>query len=184
LQTLTGVYYAWKKGELLLGIKYCEDSFKESEKINDIELMASTGGYLCLLYWWSGKCRRVIDVAPKVIALLEKTQRQSEAFGRPFNLYSVIHGWYANCMAMLGDFEKAKALLEKGLDFAPKIKDQRALAVLELQSGWVRNFRGDGKNAIVHFKNCIRYCEEGFAALFGITWGETLNLPGSIRRRA
>jgi tetratricopeptide (TPR) repeat protein len=171
LQTLTGVYYAWKKGELLLGIKYCEDSFKESENINDIGLMTSTGGYLCLLYWWKGECHKSVDVAPKVIALLEKTRRQSESFGRPFNLYSVIHAWYANCMAMLGNFEEAKALLEKGLAFALKIKDLRALAVLELQSGWVRNFRGDGKNAIAHFQNCIRYCEEGFIALFGIIWG-------------
>jgi tetratricopeptide (TPR) repeat protein len=171
LMTLTGVYYAWKKGELLLGIKYCEDSFKESENINDIGLMASTGGYLCLLYWWKGECHKSVDVAPKVIALLEKTRRQSESFGRPFNLYSVIHAWYANCMAMLGNFEEAKALLEKGLAFALKIKDLRALAVLELQSGWVRNFRGDGKNAIAHFQNCIRYCEEGFIALFGIIWG-------------
>jgi class 3 adenylate cyclase/tetratricopeptide (TPR) repeat protein len=168
LQTLTGVYYAWKKGDLLLGIKYCENSFKESEKINDIGLMASAGGYLCLLYWWSGKCRSVIDVAPKVIAMLEKTQRQSEAFGRPFNLYSVIHAWYANCMAMLGNFRKATVLLEEGLDFGLKIKDPRALAVLELQSGWVHNFRADGKSALAHLQSCIKYCEEAQFPLFGI----------------
>ncbi len=170
LMTLTGVYYAWKKGELLLGIKYCEDSYRESEKINDIGLMASTGGYLCLLYWWAGECRKSVAVASKVIVLLEKTQRQSESFGRPFNLYSVIHAWNANCTTMLGNFEKGRALLEKGLDFALKIKDLRSLAVLELQSGWARNFRGEGKNAKAHLQNCIKYCEQGFIYLFGITW--------------
>jgi class 3 adenylate cyclase len=170
LQTLAGVYYAWKKGDLLLGIKYCEDSYRESEKINNIGLMASAGGYLCLLYWWAGECRKSVSVASKIIALLEKTQRQSESFGRPFNLYSVIHAWYANCTTMLGNFEKAKALLEKGLDFGLKIKDIRSLAVLELQSGFARNFMGKGKDAIAHLQNCIRYCEQGFFYLFGITW--------------
>jgi len=170
LMTLTGVYYAWKKGELLKGIKYCEDSYRESEEINDIGLIASAGGYLCLLYWWAGECRKSVAVASKVIALLETTQRQAESFGRPFNLYSVIHAWYANCTTMLGNFEKAKALLEKGLDFGLKIKDIRSLAVLELQSGFARNFMGEAKDAIAHLKNCIKYCEQGFFYLFGITW--------------
>jgi tetratricopeptide (TPR) repeat protein len=169
--TLTGVYYAWKKGELLLGIKYCEDSFRESENINDIGLMASTGGYLCLLYWWKGECHKSVDVAPKVIAMLDKTQRQAEFFGRPTNLYSVIHAWYAECMAMLGNFEEAKALLNKSLDFAHKLKDLRALSIIELHNGWVRNFRGEGKKAIAHLQNCIKYCEKGFTHLFGVTWG-------------
>jgi tetratricopeptide (TPR) repeat protein len=71
---------------------------------------------------------------------------------------------------MLGNFEKGRALLEKGLDFALKIKDLRSLAVLELQSGWARNFRGEGKNAKAHLQNCIKYCEQGFIYLFGITW--------------
>ena len=170
-QTLIGVYYAWKKGDLLLGVQYCEGSFGESEKLNDIGLTAFSGGYLCLLYLWKTDCHKLVDTAPKVIALLEKTHRQAEFFGGPTNLYSVIHAWYANGMAVLGNFEKAKTLLEKGIDFALKIKDLRALAVLELQYGWMQNFRGDAKNAIAHFKNCIKYCEEGQFPLFGIAWG-------------
>jgi class 3 adenylate cyclase len=169
--SIFGLYYGWKKGDLLPGIKYSEDAFNKAEQINDIGLMASTGGYLCLLYWWSGKCRSVIDVAPKIITMLEKTERQSDFFGNPYNLYSVIHAWYANCSAMLGNFEEAVSLIEKGFNFALEIKNIGALAVLELQYGWLQNFKGDGKNAIEHLQNLIRYCEEGQSFLFPIAWG-------------
>ncbi|HEA69349.1 MAG TPA: guanylate cyclase [Desulfobacterales bacterium] len=177
--SLIGQYYAWQKGNLPLGIKYSEDSFKAAEKINDIGLLASTGGYLCLLYWWSGKCSSVIDLAPKIIALIEKTERQSESFENPYNLYSVIHAWYANCSAMLGNFEEAISLIEKGFNFALEIKNLGALAVLELQYGWLLNFRGDGKNAIAHLQNLIGYCEEGQffllpPALLNLGWSHFL----------
>jgi len=166
-----GLYHGWKKGDLRRGIKYSADAFRKAEQINDVGLMASTGGYLCLLYWWSGKCKGVIDVAPKIITLLEKTERRPDFFGNPYNLYSAIHGWYANCSAMVGNFEEAISYLEKGINFAIEIKNKGALAVLELQYGWLQNFRGDGKNAIPHLQNLIRYCEEGQFFLFPIAWG-------------
>lgn len=169
--SIYGLYHGWKKGDLLRGIKYSADALRKAEQINDVTLMASTGGYLCLLYLWSGKCSSIINVAPKIIALLEKTERRSDYFGNPYNLYSVIHGWLANCFAMMGDFEGAISRIEKGFSFANETKNTGALAILELQYGWLKNFRGDGKNAIAHFQNLIRYCEEGQAYLFPIAWG-------------
>ena len=166
-----GLYYGWKKGDLLRGIKYSEDAFRKAEQLNDVGLMASTGGFLCLLYWWSGKCRSVIDVAPKIITLLEETERQSDFFGNPYNLYSVIHGWYANCSAMMGNFKEAISHIEKGLNFAIEVNNVGALAVLELQYGWLKNFRGEGENAIPHLQKLIAYCEDGQFFLFPIAWG-------------
>ncbi|MEJ2164201.1 MAG: adenylate/guanylate cyclase domain-containing protein [Desulfobacterales bacterium] len=95
---------------------------KKAEQINDTGIMASTGGFLCLLYWWSGECRRVIDLAPKIITLLENAGRQSDFFGNPYNLYSVIHAWYANCSAMLGNFEEATSHIEKGIGVKSPIR--------------------------------------------------------------
>jgi tetratricopeptide (TPR) repeat protein len=169
--SFTGVYYAWKKGDLVCGIQYAEDSFKHAKKINDIDLMAPTGADLCLLCWWSGECRKVVDTAAEVIALLERTNRQSETSGRPYSLYCVLHAWNANCAAMLGNFDAAEKLLEKILDFALETKDLRALAVIELQYGWMLNFKGDGKKATIHFQNCLKYSEESQFSLFGIAWG-------------
>ena len=77
-----GLYYSYKGGDILLGIKYCEDSFKEAEKIYDFELMATIGTDLVMSYWLPGECLKIIDVASKVIAILDKTQKQSESFGQ------------------------------------------------------------------------------------------------------
>jgi tetratricopeptide (TPR) repeat protein len=159
--SLIGQYYASKGGDLLQAVHYSEISFKEAEKINNIELMAPIGADLSLLYFWIGEYRKVVDVASKVIKLLEKTQRQADFFGRPFNVYSALLAEYSTCTARLGNFEEGQALFEKGFDFSFKIKDLFSLGLLELNHGWEFNFKGDAKTAIKHFQNCIKYCQEG-----------------------
>jgi class 3 adenylate cyclase/tetratricopeptide (TPR) repeat protein len=169
--SLIGQYYGFKGEDLLLGIKYSEDSFKKAEKIDDFELIAPIGMDLCILYWRAGECFKLIDLASKVFTLFDKTQRHSESFKRPINVYSMLLAYYAQTISMLGNFEEGAALFEKGLNFALDIKDIGALAVTEGHYGTMLNFRGDAKNAVTHFQNCIRYCEEGqFVAYSGVSW--------------
>jgi tetratricopeptide (TPR) repeat protein len=182
--SLIGHCYGFKGEDLLLAIKYSENSFKEAEKIGDIELMASIGPELCTLYFWRGECSKINNVASKVLALLDKTQRQAESFGRPYNVYSMLHAHYALSMGMLGNFEEAKVLFEKGLDFALKIKDLTVLAWLESHYGTMQNIKGDGKSAIEHFQNSIRYSEKAqFTLITGVPWiklGESYGLLGEF----
>jgi len=182
--SLIGRCYGFKGEDLLLAIKYSENSFKEAEKIGDIELMASIGPDLCTLYFWRGECPKINNVASKVLALLDKTQRQGESFGRPYNVYSMLFAHYALSVGMLGDFEEAKVLFEKGLDFALKIKDLTVLAWLESHYGTMQNIKGDGKSAIEHFQNSIRYSEEAqFTLITGVPWiklGEAYCLLGEF----
>jgi tetratricopeptide (TPR) repeat protein len=178
--SLIGQYYVFKGEDLLLGIKYSEESFKEAEKIDDVELMAPVGADLCLLYWWSGEYSKIVDLASKVIALLDKTHRQSEFFKRPYNIYSMLLANYGASMCMLGNFEEGIVLFEKGIDFALKIKDLFSLSLLETHYGWMQSLRGDAKNGIEHFQNSIRYCEEGqlvgivTPAWIGLGWAYSL----------
>ncbi|MFQ5976420.1 MAG: guanylate cyclase, partial [Candidatus Hydrothermarchaeales archaeon] len=166
-----GQYYSFKGKDLPLGIQYCEAAFKEAEKTGDIEIIAPIGPDLCNLYWRAGECFKVIDVAPKVIALLDKTQRQAEFFGKPYNVYSMLHSWHAVSMGLLGNFEEAKALFEKGTKFALKINALTALAWIENHNGMIQTLKGDGKKAIKHLKNSIKYCEEGqIGFLSGMAW--------------
>jgi class 3 adenylate cyclase/tetratricopeptide (TPR) repeat protein len=175
-----GQYYAWKGEDLLQAIQYSEDSFKEAEKIDDIELMAPVGADLSLLYFWMGDYAKVIDVTSKVIALLENTQRQAEFFGKPYNVYSFLLAQQSTCVWRMGNFEEGKALFEKGHDFALKIKDLLSLSFLELHRGWDFSLKGDAKTAIEHFQNSIRYCEEGqiigplVATWIGLGWAHWL----------
>jgi tetratricopeptide (TPR) repeat protein len=169
--SLIGQYYALKGGDLLLSIQYSEDAFKEAEKINDIDLMAPVGADLVMLYFWMGEYVKVTDIASKVIALLEKSQRQADFFGRPYNVYSFLHAEHATCSWRLGNFKEGEALFEKGLDFALKIKDIFSLAVSELHHGFDFDFKGDAKAAIEHLQNSIRYCEEGnLVIILGPAW--------------
>ncbi len=119
----------------------------------------------------------MIDMASKVIALLEETQRQFESFGT-INPYSTMHTYYAIAMNMLGDFRGGQNLYEKGLGFALEIKDINALSLLEFCQGMCLVIhKGDGENGIKHLQNCIRYCEEGQILVFlgmtqwGLGWG-------------
>jgi class 3 adenylate cyclase/tetratricopeptide (TPR) repeat protein/ribosomal protein L40E len=156
-----GQYYQFKGTDLLLGIQYCEAAFRKAEKIDDIELMAPIGADLCILYFRADECSKAIDVSLKVTALLEKTKRQSGFFGKPYNVYSIILAHCGASMTLLGNFEEAKVLFEKGINFASKIKDLLALGWLGNHYGMSLNWRGDVKNAIEHFQNSIRYSDEG-----------------------
>jgi tetratricopeptide (TPR) repeat protein len=165
-----GQYYSFK-GDNPLGVQYCEAAFKEAEKIDDIGLMVPIGSDLCLLYYRAGETFKIIDVARKVVALLDKTQRQSEFFGKPYNVYSVLFAHYARSMCQLGNFEEATVLAEKGINFALKIKDIAALAWLELDYGQIQVIKGEAKNAIEHLQNSIRYVKEAqMVFISGVPW--------------
>ncbi len=53
----------------------------------------------------AGEYLKAAEVILKVIALLEKTQRESESFGRGFNVYSVLLGYYGQVVGWLGEFQ-------------------------------------------------------------------------------
>jgi len=159
--SLIGQYYAWKGGDLRQAIQYSENSFNEAEKINDIDLMAPIGADLSFLYFWMGDYFKVNYVASKVIVMLEKMKLRAEFFGRPYNVYSFLLAQHSTCSWRMGNFEEGKALFDKGLEFALKIKDLFSLGLLEGHHGWDFNFKGDARPAIEHLQKSIEYCEEG-----------------------
>jgi len=72
---------------------------------------------------------------------------------------------------MLGDFEKGKSLIEKGISFALKIKDLTALSWIESRYGTMLNFKGEGENAVEHYQNAIRYTKEAqMVVISGVDW--------------
>jgi len=171
LLSIIGQYYAWKGEDLLQAIQYSEKSFMEADKINDIDLMAPIGTDLVFLYFWMGEYVKATDIASKVIELLEKSQRQTDPFGRPYNVYSILLALHATCSWRTGHLKEGEALYEKGLDFAIGINDLFSLGLLELNRGWEFNFQGEAKAAIEHFQNCFRYCEEGqIVSIVHVAW--------------
>jgi tetratricopeptide (TPR) repeat protein len=127
-----------------------------------------------------GEYIKVTDLASKVIALLEKSQRQADFFGKPFNVYSGLLAEQATCSWRMGLFEEGETLFEKAFDFALNMNYLFSLGLLELNRGWEFALKGDANAAIEHLQDSIRYCEEGqienilVATWIGLGWAHWL----------
>jgi hypothetical protein len=82
-----GCYYL-ARGQTFRSTEYCRSSLEQAEKLQDVEIMAPLAFELCIGYNMRGEFLKTAEVAPKVVALLEKTQRESEFSFPPFNVYS------------------------------------------------------------------------------------------------
>ena len=166
-------FYHLIRGNPHQGIVYAEKCFGEAVKIQDIDLVTQTGFDLCTSYTGIGDYIKIAEVAKQAIDLLEKTQRESEFFGGPFdlNLYSAFLMYYGQAMTVLGNTDQGDELCKQGLGFAVEINNRRSIAFAELIYGTVFNFKGDGGSALEHSQSAIRYIEETQTVfLLGIAW--------------
>ena len=152
--------YQIVRGNPKLGIEYSERSFQQAEEVQDLGLMVNTGFDLCLGTHYTGQYVKLRDLARKMISLLDETGREKEYFGRAFYPYIVFHIYYGVPMAFLGDFDKAEALLKKGLRLASELGDRISLSFGESMYGSLFLIKGDGENAIKHYQEAIQYSEE------------------------
>jgi len=163
--------YYIHRGKPLVGIQDSEHCFEEARKTQDIELMASNAFDLCTSYTAAGRFLKTIEVAPRVLDLLEKTKRESEFFSRPINIYSGLCTYYGHSLGHSGNFEEGKVFCDKGLRTAGGIDDLRTLGFVELYYGYFLTTKGDGKSALGHFQNSIKYLEEvKWIFLLGLAW--------------
>ena len=165
-----GVFHSLK-GDHVLARKYHEDSFYEAEKIEDIEIMAAVAHGLCFSYSLEGKFSEALNVASKVIPLLEKTRREHEFFGTQMNIYSALQSYVGFTLGGLGEFAEGEQLCEKALSFAHKMNHQFSIGVVELHYGHLYYFKGDGRNAVKHYQSSIEYLEKSQAVnLLPFAW--------------
>jgi class 3 adenylate cyclase/tetratricopeptide (TPR) repeat protein len=165
LNNFIGSFYFFK-GDPLLGRKYLEDAFAEAEKIADIEIMAPVGVSLCVSYNIDGEYRKIAQISPKVIALLEKTLREVEFFGFPANPYSILQAWYGAGLAALGEFRAGEQLLEKAFSFAHTLNHFYSIGTVEMLYGLLFMYKGDGENTIKHAQSAIENLEKSQAFLY------------------
>jgi tetratricopeptide (TPR) repeat protein len=170
IYSLVGLYYM-HRGKPLKAIEYSEKGYEVPRKSQDIELMAPVARGLCVSYLAVGEFTKSGEVAPDVIDLLEKTKREFDFFGAPFNSYALLCAYYGISLAMLGDFEKATAYLERGLRVILDLNHLASLGAAETMYGVFFLIKGDGKNAVAHFQRSIRYFDESKTVLiFAVAW--------------
>jgi class 3 adenylate cyclase/tetratricopeptide (TPR) repeat protein len=166
-----GLYHS-ARGDPSLATKFQENCFEQAVKAQDIELMAQTARGLCLTYIFSGRLTKTLDIAPKVINLLEKTQRQSEFFGTPICIYALLQATHGLSMgAGVGAFEQGENFLEKALSFSVQLDEPFTLGSVEYNYGLLYASKGDAENTIKHCENSIRHYEKAGATLWmGQMW--------------
>ncbi len=166
-----GTYYGMT-GDPQESVKYLDGAFQAAEKAQDIELMEPIAFQLCFTYGHLGYVIRVVEVATKVIALLESTHRELDFLGYGIiNLYSALLASHGNALAWMGDFKEGQAQCERALRFAVKINDVGTMGLVEYWCAWSYMFQGDGRKGIEHMQGAIRYFEEAqAAAMLGAAW--------------
>jgi tetratricopeptide (TPR) repeat protein len=149
-----GRYYSIKEGKPLRGIEYSEKALLEGEKIHDVDLVIRAGSDLMPSYSLLGQSLKVVDLAKKIIDLLEKEKREKEFMGLGLAAYSLAHGYYVWSMGFLGRFDKGVAYLDRGFRFATA-NDKLGLGWIEFTYGWHLNMKGQAKKAIDHLRKAV-----------------------------
>ncbi len=67
---------------------------------------------LVVSYQLVGDFYKIIDVAPNIIAKIEKNGRESDFFSWGANPYSLLCGYYGFSMGYIGDFNQGRMILE------------------------------------------------------------------------
>ena len=165
ISNFIGLFHGFT-GDAALGRKYQEASFAEAEKTQDVETLAPVSFGLCLSYIREGEYRKIVNVAPKVIDLLEKTQSEHEFFGMAANVYSALQYFYGLSLGALGEFTKGEQQCEKALSSAHKVNHLPSIGVAEHVYGCLLALKGDGENALGHHQSSVKYVEKSQ----GVMW--------------
>ena len=167
--SVIGLYYS-VKGDTLLGLQYSEDANHIAMKSGDIELIAPTAFDLCSNYATRGDFPRIKQLVPPTLKLLEESGAESETFGRGYNVYSGLSAFLGFAFSYTGEFDKGRDLLSKALQIAMKTGNLYSLGLVEIFYGYSFCHQGNGKDALPHFEQCIRYLEKGQVfVLLGLT---------------
>jgi len=170
-QTHMGVYYLMSGGDPKKGREYIESGLEGAELTGEIELIVPTTYEVSTSQIIVGNFSRVCQLAPKLIALIEKTHTEHEQFGRPANIYSQLHGYYGVSLGAMGTFPEGKRWLEKGLSFAADINNLISIAYVEMWYGVFYMFKGDWENVMKHGRSSVDHLEKSqMRILVGPVW--------------
>jgi len=165
-----GLYFSIK-GDTMRGLQYNEECFKVAEKEQNIDLMAPVAFDLCSNYGARGEFMKIAAMAPGIMTRLEESGKESESFGRGYNLYSAFAAFYGFSTAYLGDYDRGRLIFDKGLAFAEKIGNLYSQGLIEVFYAYSYCQQGDGEKALPHFEKAISQLEKGqIFVLLGLAW--------------
>jgi len=153
-------FYHTLKGNLLLGIEYCEKCSNGAEGTEAIEAMAQMAGETCFTHFAAGDYLRVVDTAGRVLQLLGEHRGDKDSVFPRFNVYSQLSGFCGSSMGFLGRFDEARAVLQMGLENAFELDDKYGIGFVEFFHAAIFFWQGDGENTVAHAQKAIKAAEE------------------------
>jgi class 3 adenylate cyclase/tetratricopeptide (TPR) repeat protein len=159
LHSHMGSFYSGK-GDAALGMKYQMDAFEEADKLQDSQITAHIGSFLSFSLDVAGEYRKVVQITPRVLALLEKTKVQVELFGMPVDPRSILYANYGHGLGYIGKFAEGEQACEKAQSFAQEANNLLSIAFVEFLYGCFFSPKGDGKNSAKHFEISIGHLEK------------------------
>jgi len=151
-------------GDFIRGAQYADKAFQAAQRTGDIVLMATTGFELCSTYSMRGEYRQIVQVAPPLLDLLEKSEMQERSdLGKyyNFNLYSSIQSYYGCALGALGDFERGRMQCEKACHLTEHLDHALSRAFVELLCARLFDMRGDGDRTLRHAESSAKHGERG-----------------------
>ncbi|MFC1886397.1 adenylate/guanylate cyclase domain-containing protein [Thermodesulfobacteriota bacterium] len=154
-----GMYCVYT-GDYPTALKHGENCLYEAEKAQDVELIAPAALNLFNVYTIIGQSLKIVDIAPKVLSMIESANKESEYFATAIIPYPILCASYGFNLGYQGNFEKGEIFCEKGLRIATEVGDLATLGVLEWPYGFFYFVRGDGKRTIEHCQKSVTFLEK------------------------
>lgn len=154
------------KGNPLMVRKYQEKSLQEALKAKDIDIIAPIANDLMFPYILAGEHYKIVEMVPKVIELLEKTNKTSEFYSRTTNVYSDFLTALGTNMGILGNFKDGEPLIKKGLKYAQQLGHMYSIGWAEYMNGSFYLTKGEGKKCIEYSQKAIDYFKKSKANVY------------------
>jgi tetratricopeptide (TPR) repeat protein len=162
---IMGLYHSHRGNPSKAGL-YLENCLGHIEHIQEINIIAPIAFDICVSYLIRGEYFKILELIPKVLALIEKTDTKLEFFGKPSNCYSMFHAWYGFCLGACGEFIEGKKFLDKSLSLSLPLNHPYTIGMVEFFHSWFLSLKGDGENCVKHSLSSIDNLKKAKAYIY------------------
>jgi len=163
--------YHSTKGDMALGMEYSKKCFDAAERIGDVDAVVMIATSTCMARFFAGDVLGAAAISRRALQLIEERHGEYRSSIGRWTIHSQLSGWCGSALAAMGEFEEARAVLDKGLERSFEANDT-------FGAGWLEfffctlSFSEGNENALVnHARRAIQCFEEtGVEITLGSAW--------------
>jgi len=164
-------WYHSLRAHISLAMEYTEKFTALAEEIGAVDVIVDGVSATSNARFFSGEMEEVASITRRVLRLLEEQGREKDLYNGALTLYADLSGWNGAALAMMGDFEEAKSVLDIGFKTSLEADDTYG-------NGWVGLFillesflEGQADEIFDHCHRVIDcFRETGIELVSGLAW--------------